>query len=58
MAYSTKGGNGRAGKMAYPQGLERERINAAFDAVFAVVRDKKVFEMASENSVLMDSLFS
>ena len=44
--------------MAYPQGLERERINAAFDAVFAVVRDKKVFEMASENSVLMDSLFS
>ena len=58
LAYSTKGGNGRAGEMAYPQGLERERINAAFDAVFTVIRDKKVFETASENAVLMDSLFS
>ncbi|UOO89163.1 hypothetical protein LVJ82_17230 [Vitreoscilla massiliensis] len=58
LAYSTKGGNGRAGEIAYPQGQERLRINAAFDAVFAVIREKKVFETASENTALMDSLFS
>ena len=58
LAYSTKGGNGQAGEMAYPQGLERERINAAFDAVFAAIREKKVFETASTNTALMDSLFS
>ena len=58
LAYSTKGGNGRAGELAYFQGLERERIDEALDAVFAAIREKKVFEAASTNTALMDSLFS
>lgn len=41
----------------YPEGEERARINAAFDAVFGAIRDAKVFENASSNKALLDSIF-
>lgn len=41
----------------YPEGEERKRINAAFDEVFAAIREEKVFEKASQNKELLDSIF-
>lgn len=41
----------------YPEGEERTRINAAFDALFAALRDEKVFERASQNEALLDAIF-
>lgn len=57
LAYSTKGGNGRVGEEAYPQGKERERIHAAFDDLFKAIKDEQVFEKAVANRDLMDSIF-
>lgn len=42
---------------AYPEGDERARINAAFDKLFKVIKDEKVFENASADESLMDSIF-
>ncbi len=42
---------------AYPEGDERARINAAFDKLFKVIKDEKVFENASADEALMDSIF-
>lgn len=41
----------------YPEGEERTRINAAFDALFEVIRTEKVFENAVNDQALMDSIF-
>lgn len=57
LAYSTQGGNNRIGEIAYPQDVERTAVNAAFDELFKVIREKKVLESASENTTLMDSIF-
>lgn len=46
-----------SGSKPFPEGEERARINAAFDAFFASVREAKVFEKASGNAALMDSIF-
>ncbi len=57
LAYSTKGGNGRVGEIAYPQGVEREEINKAFDELFKVIKSKEILKNASENKQLLDSIF-
>lgn len=41
----------------YPEGEERKRINAIFDDLFKVLREQKVFENASANKELLDSIF-
>jgi hypothetical protein len=41
----------------YPEGEERTRINAAFDDLFAALREEKVFEKATENKPLLDAIF-
>lgn len=41
----------------YPEGEERTHINAAFDALFEVIRSEKVFENAVNDKALMDSIF-
>ena len=41
----------------YPEGEERERINAAFEALFKSLRDDKTFETALANTALLDSIF-
>lgn len=41
----------------YPEGEERERINAAFDRFWETVRAAKVFETAAGNKPLLDSIF-
>lgn len=41
----------------YPEGEERQRINAAFDEVFSAIREAKVFENAASNKELLDSVF-
>lgn len=41
----------------YPEGEERIRINAAFDKLFAAIRDEQVFQKAVGNKELMDSMF-
>ncbi len=41
----------------YPEGDERVRINAAFEALFAAIREAQVFEKAAANKPLMDSIF-
>lgn len=41
----------------YPEGEERERINAAFDQVFHALRTEKAFEKALQNTALLDSIF-
>ncbi|MFJ3685573.1 LPD1 domain-containing protein [Pseudomonas sp. NPDC090208] len=41
----------------YPEGEERDRINAAFDALFKTLRDDKTFEKALANTALLDSIF-
>ncbi|MGK8772947.1 LPD1 domain-containing protein [Acinetobacter baumannii] len=58
LAYSTQGGNNRIGEVAYPQGVEREAVNAAFDHLFKVIKDKKILETAAQNQAFMDALFS
>lgn len=57
LAYSTKGGNGRVGQEAYPEGEERKAINAAFDQLFKSLKDGHIFEKALGNIGLMDSMF-
>ena len=57
LAYSTQGGNNRIGEIAYPQDQERVQVNAAFEEVFRVIREKKTLENASENKSFMDSIF-
>lgn len=57
LAYATQGGNGRVGEIAYPQGVERETVNAAFDELFRVIRTKEILKKASENQAMMDSIF-
>lgn len=57
LAYSTQGGNNRIGEVAYPQDQERVQVNAAFEEVFRVIREKKILETASENKSFMDSIF-
>lgn len=46
-----------AGEKPYPEGEERQRINAAIDKVFAVLKEEKVFEKAIADTVLLDSIF-
>ncbi|HCH7478743.1 TPA: hypothetical protein NM870_003371 [Acinetobacter baumannii] len=58
LAYSTQGGNNRVGEVAYPQGVEREAVNAAFDQLFNVIKEKKILETASQNKAFMDALFT
>lgn len=41
----------------YPEGEERVRINAAFERLFAAIRQAQVFEKASQNTALLDSIF-
>ena len=41
----------------YPEGEERERINAAFDRLFDAIRGERVFENAMANKPLLDSIF-
>lgn len=41
----------------FPEGEERTRFNAAFDAVFAALREEQVFEKASANTALLDAIF-
>lgn len=41
----------------YPEGEERQRISAAFDQLFAALRDGKAFETALANTALLDSIF-
>lgn len=45
------------GQKPYPEGEERARINEAFEELFAVLREAKVFENASSNKALMDAIF-
>ncbi len=42
---------------AYPEGVERKRINAVFKRLFATIKDQKVFEKAAANTTMMDSIF-
>lgn len=42
---------------AYPDGDERKRINAAFDNLFKVIKEQKVFENATADEAMMDSIF-
>jgi len=41
----------------FPEGEEREKINAAIDALFAALRQEQVFEQAMQNQALLDSIF-
>ena len=41
----------------YPEGEERKRINEAFDTLFESIRDERVFEKATANKALLDSIF-
>lgn len=41
----------------YPEGEERQRLNAAFDRFFAAIREDRVFEKAAGNKALLDSIF-
>ena len=41
----------------YPEGEERTRINKSLDDLFAVLRDEKVFENATQNKPLLDAIF-
>jgi hypothetical protein len=41
----------------YPEGEERQRINAAFDKLFEAIRNEKVYEKAVGNKALMDAIF-
>lgn len=45
-------------ELAYPQGVEREAVNAAFDQLFHVIKEKKILETASQNKAFMDALFT
>lgn len=41
----------------YPEGEERTKLNAAFDRLFEVIRGERIFETATANKPLLDSLF-
>ncbi|WP_296405709.1 LPD1 domain-containing protein [Psychrobacter sp.] len=45
------------GYKAYPEGEERALINAAFDNLFKVIKQQKIFENASNDQAMMDSIF-
>ncbi|HEX8590640.1 MAG TPA: LPD1 domain-containing protein [Pseudomonas sp.] len=45
------------GEKPFPEGEERERINAAFEELFGALRDGQVFEKASANKELLDQIF-
>lgn len=45
------------GEKPFPEGEERERLNAAFDELFGALRDGQVFEKASANKELLDQIF-
>ena len=49
---------GRHDAVAFPQGEERKVINKAFDDLFKLIRDKKIFKLASQNTQLLDDLFN
>lgn len=42
---------------AYPEGAEREKINAVFAELFKVIKDERIFENASEDEAMMDAIF-
>ena len=42
---------------AYPEGDERKRINLAFKSLFEVIKSEKIFENASADQAMMDSIF-
>ncbi len=41
----------------FPEWEERTRFNAAFDEVFAALREEQLFEKASANTALLDAIF-
>lgn len=41
----------------FPEGEERARFNAAFDRLFDAIRKEQVFEKATANKALLDSIF-
>ncbi|GAA0319147.1 LPD1 domain-containing protein [Psychrobacter aestuarii] len=42
---------------AYPDGNERKKINMAFKNLFEIIKSEKVFENATADQILMDSIF-
>lgn len=42
---------------AYPDGAEREKINAVFTELFKVIKDERIFENAMEDEAMMDAIF-
>lgn len=42
---------------AYPEGAEREKINAVFTELFKVIKDERIFENAMEDEAMMDAIF-
>ncbi len=42
---------------AYPDGAERENINAVFTELFKVIKDERIFENAMEDEAMMDAIF-
>lgn len=42
---------------AYPEGDERKRINLVFKNLFEVIKSEKIFENASADQAMMDSIF-
>lgn len=46
-----------SGAKPFPEGEERERINAALDGVFEALRQEKIFEKASADQALLDAIF-
>lgn len=57
LSYGTNNDLYDSAHKAHPEGDERARINAAFDKLFKVIKDGKVFENASADEALMDSIF-
>jgi len=47
------GGNHKA----YPEGEERKLINAAFERLFKTIKEEQIFENASKDQAMMDSIF-
>lgn len=42
---------------AYPEGVEREKINRVFTELFEVIKNERVFENAIEDEAMMDAIF-
>lgn len=45
------------GAKPFPEGVERERINAAFAQLFSVLKEDGVFVRASSDAALLDAIF-